>query len=113
MNTPFLLPLAVRVSPPDLTLPADLPLWLLALGAALLASGLRVWHGRAVRRRAGLTPAPLLDGVPDLLLGALAGVCLALLGGELHPLAPDTSLLLALIGGAQGPKMFGRLGLRL
>ncbi|WP_189093813.1 hypothetical protein [Deinococcus ruber] len=92
-----------------LTMPDSLPLWLSAVLAAVFASAMRVWRERTLRRRAGLRSSPLLDAVPDVVLGTLAGVCLVLLDGEFRPLAPGSVWLLATLGGAAGPKLLESL----
>ncbi|WP_425145838.1 hypothetical protein [Deinococcus sp.] len=86
---------------------AHLPLWLVALSAALLASSLRVWRDRTLKQRPGRRRPPLWDAVPDVLLGTLAGLCLALLGAT--TLSTEPSWLLATLGGAAGPRLLEHL----
>ncbi|ULH14764.1 hypothetical protein MF271_12255 [Deinococcus sp. KNUC1210] len=92
-----------------LTMPDSVPLWLSAVLAAVFASAMRVWRERTLRRRAGLRSSPLLDAVPDVVLGTLAGVCLVLLDGEFRPFTPGSVWLLATLGGAAGPKLLESL----
>ena len=89
--------------------PAPLPLWLSAVLAAAFASAMRVWRERTLGRRAGLPSPPLLDAVPDVILGTLAGLCLVLLDSEFRAMSPGTVWLLATLGGAAGPKLLDSL----
>ena len=92
-----------------LTMQASFPLWLSAVLAAAFASAMRVWRERTLGRRAGLPSPPLLDAVPDVVLGTLAGLCLVLLDGEFRAMTPGTTWLLATLGGAAGPKLLDSL----
>ena len=92
-----------------LTMQTSFPLWLSALLAAAFASAMRVWRERTLGRRAGLPSPPLLDAVPDVVLGTLAGLCLVLLDGEFRATTPGTVWLLATLGGAAGPKLLESL----
>lgn len=78
---------------------------LVSIVAAFIASCMRVWRERSVQRRSGLPLTPLADTVPDVVLGAMAGLCLALLANWIKPIDPETTWLFSMLGGAAGPKL--------